>query len=437
MKRHALWVVTGLGLLAASSASAQEASVVEGPGYPVGEGSVLHPTLGAEVGFTSNVFYAQRAPNSSGLLRLIASAAIAAKEIEEAPIDPLLDDTGEGDLEPSTAKRKLDYRLGGVVRYDEYLTPQEHVREQRTLGMDLKGHVTANPEGEVAFTAEEHFVRDTRPTNFEAGLGEQNNRIVNNLGLTLRYQPGGRQIGGELRWQNQLDIFEAGDSQFANRMINSFGVRGDWKMFPFTRFLAEFNYSFIGGLGSNELNGMTFKSSSQPMRGGIGLQTVLTEVITVKAHLGWAYAGYSVGEGYNAPEVGAELGYRYAPNGRIVASYTWEHRDSVNSNYYRDHRLAGQLDQQFGARLLATGFADVRFRGYRGVPAVLGGGPSRDDLIFSIGARGSFVLRDTFAFVAQYRTDVDQTDYVSMFDGMADDPSYVRHEVTAGVRAAF
>ncbi len=436
MKRSALVMVSGLGLLAPAVASAQEASVVEGPGYAVGEGSVIHPTLGAEVGFTDNVFYAQRLPNRSGLLRLLAEFSLAAKEVEDDPVDPLLVEDGELESEPVTAKRKLDYRLGGGLRYDEYLTTQDWVRAQRTLGMDLKGHVTANPEGEIAFTASNDFTRDTRPTNFEAGLGEQNNRIINHLGLTLRYQPGGRQIGGELRWQNQIDVFENGDSSFANRMINSFGLRGDWRLFPYTKFFAELNYAFVGGLGSNDLGGMAYKQSAQPIRGGVGIQTVITELFTVKAHLGWAYASYSAGEGYNAPDLGAELGYRYAPTGRVVGSYTWEHRDSINANYYRDHHLGGRVDQQLGARLLATANVDLILRGYRGITPALGA-PSRDDLVVSLGARGSYVLKDTFALVAQWRTDVDQTDYVSMFEGSVDDPSYVRTEITAGVRAAF
>ena len=436
MKRSALVMVTGLGLLAPAVVSAQEATVVEGPGYPVGEGSVLHPTLGAEVGFTDNVFYAQRSPNRSGLLRLIAEMAIAAKEPEPAQADPLVIDGEEIPEESPTAKRKLDYRLGGALRYDEYLTTQDWVRAQRTLGLDLKGHVTANPEGEISFTASDNLSRDTRPTNYENPDGLQNNRIVNQLGLTLRYQPGGRQIGGEVRWQNQIDIFEASGSQFANRMINSIGLRGDWRYFPYTKFLAELNYSFINGLGDNDLGGMTYKQSSQPIRGGVGVQTAITELFTVKAHLGWAYASYAAGEGYNAPEVGAEVGYRYAPTGRIVGSYTWEHRDSINANYYRDHRLGGALDQQFGDRILASATLDLRFRGYRGVSPALGA-PSRDDLIFAVGARGSYVLKDTFAIVAQYKTEVDQTDYVSNFNGEMDDPSYVRTEITAGVRAAF
>ena len=70
-------------LASTGTAFAQEASVVEGTGYPMGEGSVLHPTLGAELGFTDNVFYEERNANVSGILRLIVAGAIASKDVSE------------------------------------------------------------------------------------------------------------------------------------------------------------------------------------------------------------------------------------------------------------------------------------------------------------------------------------------------------------------
>ena len=58
MNRNVVALVAGLGVLApVGIALAQDAAVVEGKGYPVGEGTVIHPTLGAELGFTDNVFY--------------------------------------------------------------------------------------------------------------------------------------------------------------------------------------------------------------------------------------------------------------------------------------------------------------------------------------------------------------------------------------------
>ena len=430
MNRIAMGLVIGIGVAgAARGASAQEVAAVEGPGYPLSESTVVHPILGAEAGFTDNVFYEDANQNPSGLLRLIAEAALASKEIEsEEPIDPLLADPGdEAPAEP--AHQAMTYRASGRLTYNEYLSSNSTTRAQRTLGAELAGNLVVAPQGRFSFTADEHFLRDTRPTNFESTDGT--NRVANQLGLALRFQPGGRTMAGILKWENQIDYFEDSDQRFANRMINAVHGRYEWAFFPYSKVFADVSYGFIGGLGGDD----TIKRSANPIRGGVGIATSITEIFTVKAHAGWAYAAYSGGASYNAPVAGVELGYRYSPVGRFVVEYNWDHRDSVNADYYRDHHFGAHIDHQFD-RLVASARGEMRLRGYRGINPMIG--PSdRDDLIFSVGVRAQYVLKDWMAIVGDYHTDVDQTDYMSDVGGGLDDPSFVRHEVTAGVRAAF
>lgn len=435
MNRIALGLLAGVWLLGSSGiAAAQEALAVEGPGYPVGEGTVIHPTLGAELGFTDNVFYENRGDaNMSGLLRLVASAAIASKEIRPEPVDPLLLE-GEDDAPAAPAPQRMIFRAGGVLRYDEYLTTTSTVRSQRQLGADLNGHLEIAPQGTVAFIADERFVRDTRPTNFESF--NDNNRIFNALSLALKYQPGGRTMNGQFRWENYIDYFEHPETRFANRMINSLHARYEWAFFPYTKAYADVSYGFIGGLGDNTLGGIEYKRSANPIRGGVGIATAIVEVFTVKAHVGWAHASYAGGASYSAPILGGEIGYRYAPTGRFVVLYNYDHRDSLNADFYRDHHLGAHVDHQI-SRVLLTARGELRLRSYQGVSEALGGGPVRNDLIFAVGARGQLVLRDNLAILADYRTEVDQTEFRSVVAGMVDDPSYVRTEITAGVRAAF
>lgn len=431
MNRNVLAVVVGAGLVSVTGqASAQEALAVEGAGYPVGEGTVIHPGVGAEVGFTDNVFYQDDDNTPAGLFRLIASFSLASKEIEPEEVDPLLIE-GEDDVPAEPAHPKLAYTAGGNLRFEQYLAGEDAVLSQRYLGADLRGHLEVMPKGKVSFIADEAFVRDTRPTNFESS--NNNNQIANTLSLALRFQPGGGTMNGQLRWENYLNVFQ--DAAFANRMINTIHGRYEWRLFPYTKLFADVSYGFITGLGDNELGGMPYKRDANPIRGGVGIATVITEVFTVKAHAGWNYASYAGGASYNAPMFGGEAGYRYSPVGRFVASYTYEHRDSINADFYRDHALRGGVDHQFD-RLLLTGVGELRLRHYEGIsPAI--GAPTREDLIFAVGARGQYILKDTFAIVADWRTEVDQTDYMYSTGTGFDDPSFVRTEITAGVRAAF
>lgn len=434
MTRTLLSLVVGGSLLAvAATASAQEAvsTVVEGPGYPIGEGTVLHPTLGAEAGFTDNVFHEADGLNAAGIIRLIVEGAIASKKIDGASADDAVLDGEDAGAEP--AAQNIQFRAGGRLAYTEFLSGEGGVRAQRDLSADLGANLVVAPEGALSFDAGERFVRDTRPTNFYSY--DSTNRIANSLALGLTYQPGGRTMKGSLHWENQLDFFEDGDQRFANRMSNAIRARYEWKFFPYSKLFADASYGFLGGFGSDGGALDAIKRSAQPIRGGAGIATSLSEQLTLKAHVGWAYASYSGGTGYNTPVLGAEVGYRYSPLGRVVAEYNWDHRDSINGDYYRDHHLGGRVDQQFG-RIVGTAAGELRLRTYHGIPMALGVA-DRDDVILAASLRASYVYRDWLAFVGEFRTESVVTDYRQIAGGFIDNPGYTSNELTAGVRAAF
>ncbi len=111
-------------------------------------------------------------------------------------------------------------------------------------------------------------------------------------------------------------------------------------------------------------------------------------------------------------------------------------KDSINANYYGEYMLKLAADQQID-RVMVQGNVAARLRNYGGVSDVIGAGPIRDDFILSAGVVASFELREWIALNASYDMALVQTDFVSMTDGQADDPSYVRHQVMAGATAAF
>ena len=422
-------LTVGIAFACVGVAHAQDAEIVEAPGVQVGESYILHPTVGAETGVVSNLFYEDGSEvpiTTTGVLRLIGQLDLGSRGNDDAKVaeEASLDDEAAPAPEPTAPK--LAFRAGLRLQYEEFLSGDEFARAQRNLGFAGNAHLVAFPEGTLAFLFDDDVTRNTRPTNFESL--NSNNRIVNHLNLGLKFQPGGRAISGAFRYENVIDFFEDSDLRYANRMQQTLGLRGEWQWLPITRFLADVSYGFYGALGSDGT-----KESSNPLRAQLGIASAITEMTTLKAHVGWGYSPYSVGESYNTPLFGAEFGYRYHPFGRFTLMYTYDARDSVGANFYRDHvtevRIAHQIRQ-----VVLDGNLGLRFRGYRSIEPELGA-PERDDVVLDAGARARWLYRDWMAFVAEYQVISDQTDYMPA--GQALRAAFTRHDFTLGVRAAF
>jgi len=427
--KHVIAVAAAtLGLsLAAGQARADEA--LEGPGVEVAPGTVVHPNVGAEAGLINNVFFEQAdsGPVTSGLFRISGRFDLASRKIE--PEEELPGE--EPGKEP--APQTFTFRAGLAAAYEEYLYYDNvSTSAQRNLTFDGQGHLQVYPEGTWSFLADDRLRRDVRPRNYEDATST--NRIDNSLGLAVRFQPGGRQISGTLRYENLLDVFEGGTG-VANRMNQTLGLRGDWQLFPYTRIYADLSYGFYGPLGEAQpIAGSLTKQASNPLRFLAGIATTLTEPTTLKLQLGWGHSSYAMGEGYNAPLINIEGGYEYSPTGRAVAEYSLDYQDSSNANYHRDHKLSFRVDQQL-RKLLLSGGVDVVFRGYRGITGI--GAPDRDDVVLAARVRAQYVLTERYYLTGEYIGATDQTDYRSTFMGVTDDPSYSRNELMLGARAAF
>ena len=177
------------------------------------------------------------------------------------------------------------------------------------------------------------------------------------------------------------------------------------------------------------------KVSSFPLVVKAGIATLLTVKTTLNVEGGYTNGFYSSGPSFSAPLINAQVGYRYSPLGRVALGYSLQYSDSINANYYRDHVL------RLWMRQLVTPFVvmvqpEVHLREYSGIPPTQGAAV-RDDVIFSVIAGMSYNFRNWLAATLNYRfTDV-TTSYRYMSGGMSDDPSFVRHELLLGMRAAL
>lgn len=399
-------------------------SVVEGPGIKLGEGNVLHPIVGIESGYVSNVFYDSSAenPRGSGILRLVAQIGVGTLSPQRlVAAAPDADRSGPQDV------GVLEYRADLRASYDFYLSGNSNIRAQDGLGLGavLRGVVFPKRTWSLFFL--DNFQRLIRPTNFESTVNT--NQDVNRLQLGIQFAPVGRSMMALLHYENVLDLFEANSQRFANRMQQSAGLTWSWRFRPVTVLFADFTQGIFSGIGTESK-----KINSYPLTAMAGLQTLLTLNTTLVGRVGYTNGFYSTGPSYSSILGGVELGYRYTPTGRVTLMYDYNHLDSINANFYRDHTMRLLLEQQF-VPFIMTLQPEARFRQYDGVTTVIPTGSStRDDVILTLAVGLRYNFRDTIAAVAEYRIISDKTDYRTP---TGDDPSYIRHEAVAGIRAAL
>lgn len=394
-------------------------SIVEGPGIKVGEGTVLHPIIGLETGFVSNAFYEETDPVATGILRLVAQIHMASLSRQRLAIP-------DGSDVPEN-HGKHQYRAGLRLSYDFYMSGRDSLQAQGGLGIGalVRGHVL--PQSTWSFLYLDNFERIIRATNFESQ--ERTNRDINRLQLGVQFAPQGRSIKGLLHYENVIDYFEDDDQEFANRLQHTLGLSVSWRFRPVTVFFADLTQGYFTGLGDST------KVNSLPLSASAGVQTLLSLKTTLIGRIGYTNGFYASGPSFSAILAGLQLGYRYTPSGRITALYEYAHQDSINANFYRDHAFRVNIEQKL-APLLLTVAPEVRLRQYRGVMQVIpGGADTRNDLILALTAGARYHFRDSIAGIIEYRATAVETDYRAGMFG--DDPSFVRHEIVAGVRAAL
>jgi len=409
-------------------------SMVSGSGIKVGEGTIFQPQLGVETGVVSNVFYENTSPVTAGLLRILfeigtgslpnSRLAFRATPDEDpnAPATQTLTTTSNGDFQ---------YSANLYATWDQYLSTNRDVNAQGGLGGGLLLRGLVNPQRPLQLGFQEHFNRTVRATNFESR--SDTDRDVNELGLRLSYIPTGRSLSGYLYYENTIDVFESENQRFANRLQNVIGARVNWQWLPLTRVFVDVSQGYYTGIGDST------KVNSAPLTVQGGIQTALTLNTTLNAHVGYTNGFYASGPSYASVLAGVLLGYRYSPLGRVTALYSYDHQDSINANFYRDHHFQLTVEQYF-APFLVFVQPELMLRRYDGT-IVMGTGTTgnvRDDVILGATAGVRYSFRDWLAATLDYHLASVQTDFkYDTGTGLIDDPSYVRHELLLGVRAAY
>jgi opacity protein-like surface antigen len=413
--------------------------LVEGPGWKVNENTTFHPVIGLETGAISNVFFTNdsncmpgaNCVRPAGFLRVLAQIGVGSltearlTPSELGPEDPVTEQPKTSVSNPGSFLYRFDVRTA----YDALLSEDSTVSSTGGLSLGATLRAVVHAVGPVSLWVLDDFERQLRAANFETDANT--NRDINDLSLRVAYHPNDRTYGGFVYYANTVDVFERTQQQFADRMLNTIGIHPIWRWLPQTRVFADVSQGFNGGIGSST------KSSSYPTAFSLGVATLLSPMITLNAAAGYTWMSYSNGPSTSGVNASVALGYRYSELGRVIAQYQRTFEDSVNANFYQEHviRVWGY---HVNAPFVFSVQPELHFRDYVGtlVPSTTGSN-TRSDTIFQLIAGVSYNLRNSLAVGLDYRfTDV-STDFKYMSGGATIDPSFARHSVLLGVRAAL
>ena len=409
---------------------------LEGHGYELSHGVLLRPLVRLEGGGTNNVFYTPPAagPIGSAIMRL--SGALYVTNDKPRPGE-FVDDPDDA------APPDYQFRGGMQLTYVEFLSGNSAVRAQRQLNILADVNLVSTPSEPVSFIVQDQYRRDTSSRSFEDS--STLNRDDNRLFVGGRFQSdGGRSLTAH--YENWLHAFEnAGSLALPSRMNHTIGVGAqyDFDRGQHTELLADASYGFFRALGQGNA-AVAYKADSQPLRFVIGVAHDLDSNIACKVEAGFAHASYDARSdgrtrGYNAPVALAELALRWTSTGRLLARYGYDHFDSLDANFYRDHALELKLVQQVGF-LAFDGGPELYLRQYSGMP-VQNGADLRNDTILAVRARLQAVIAERYSISLEYRLSRVSTDYVATaVDAMGNvvaDPSYTRHDLFAGLTIAY
>jgi len=221
-------------------------AVVEGAGVKVGDGTVLHPSIGLEAGVVTNVFYTDQNTVAAGVVRLIGE--VGAGSLSPQRLAPT--EQTSMDISQPTSAGDFQYRTDLRLSYEYLPSTDDQVSSQGGLGAGFNFRGIINPQRSRQFAVVEDYQRLIRPTNFDSS--GNTNRDINDLKLQFQYAPLGRNLSGIIHYEDIVDVFEANTQQFANRFQNTIGLRINYQWLPQTRVYVDATEGIDTGLGDSE-----------------------------------------------------------------------------------------------------------------------------------------------------------------------------------------
>jgi hypothetical protein len=299
-------------------------------GLKLGEGTILHAGVFADIGWDSNVFYGTSGSDTTSPV------------LHVTPRLELTNAERDGSIPSGTY-----YDLVASLDYRKYLSNNGDVTKQDALNPTVSGTAEFSSGQALSLSLSETF---SRYQQAPYSVGDPITSDDNLASASLTFAPGGGRLRVMLRYSNLIYKFE-GQYDSGSYMGNEGVLDVSWRWLPKTSLYLK----VAQGALTYFMRG-TSNSSSYPLRTLLGIRGLLTEKFGVNIAAGYSNAFYSSGEspsGFGNVGIVTEVNYTMSLLSRAGIGY---HHDFVNSpflgGYYNMDAIYGTYQQMVASRLV-------------------------------------------------------------------------------------
>lgn len=444
-------VLTCLIVAIATDAQAQswlsDRKRAEGAGIRVGD-LELHPGIGAEFGWISNVFNAepeQRVPSAA--LRLSPHLFLSTLGAERSGAD-------EGEMPGIIAFR--GGLAGTLQHYFAEGTPGTN------YGADVDLQLTLAPNRPISFSVIEMFNRwflpfsdpandPTTTTMFDPVRDEPGPSYVRYsevIGAHLDGRTNGGLLSGGLGYRLAYAWFQDDVYAVNNNLVHTVDLKGAWEFLPKSALFYDATYAHQTYTNREQTEGDPTRqplTDSDQITARVGFNGAITSRISATLALGYAAGFFTGGFGFDGLTVNAEGRWLPTPVSEIGLGYERAFSSAYVGNYVMRNQIYARLRHFIGGAIVVGSKLAVEFLDFGPDPLQDGEQGPRSDIRYSADLNGEYRFIDWLAVTAQASALIDDTDYVNSaeFDTangtrLAVDPAkFARFELWIGVRAFY
>lgn len=415
----------------------QDRENAEGIGFRLGD-LELHPGVGAEIGYDSNVFLDDQNANGSAILRVTPHLNLSTLGEQRR---------SEGDEDREGAPPMVRFRGGLSASFIHYFATEA----KTNVGADLDLRLTIAPERPFSVTLFESFGRSVRPFTEQTGTGGGYARDQNTVGMMAHFATDGQIFRGGLGYSLAIDYFEGTPFRYATNLQHTINGNWGWRFLPQTALLydLETTISDYPSYDPAEPSTASQLADSVRLRTRLGVNGAVTRRFSLLAMVGYGAGFYDEGAEYDS--IVGQLEATYAPSQTVGFSlgYDRDFHSSFVGNFYSRDRVYAQFRLLLGGSFLLTINADVAYLDFGAALAPdgtmclgAGGVCSRQDVRFSTRLFAEYRFTDwlatnaTLIFVGDF-TDFEYLRPISASMIIIDPAEYSRFEAWLGVRIFY